>query len=378
MKKSLFFVIIIMFLLSLKLGFSFSISPAIERVDFKPGLELGYSFHVEEDSRQKLEIYSEGDFSNMVKFDKKELIGSGDFNVRIKLPEDVDIPGKHTLLIGVREKKEPNSEGQTIGTSITLRVPIIVSVPYPGKYAEISFSLNNVNQGDPVKFEVTVASMGKEPINANTKIEIYSGKNKITTLDLGNKIIENQNKYVFVKFLDTKEYHPGDYNATAIVDYQEGISRESNIFRIGTLFLNITNYTLSIVKEGIKPFMIDVESLWNNPVENVYGQIFILKDNNTLTSFSTPSVIVFQPWEKRTLTGYVDTGLLNTGGYDIRMVLNYLEKNTTLDGKLKIKNKTNYQLYGLLIIVLLLIIISLIFFVYKFKNKIFKNAKHKK
>ncbi len=376
MKKEILVLIVIsIFLLNLQLVLPLGISPAIQRVDFQPGLELEYSFKVYADPGQIIEVYSDGEFSDLVKFDKKELNGGGGFNIKIKLPQEIEIPGKHTLLIGAREKVDV--ESGAIGTSVVVRAPIIIQVPYPGKYAEISFSTHNANVGEPVKFEVTVASMGKEPIFAITNIDIYSEKKKIETLDLGAKIIENQKSDKFIKILNTSDYKPGDYNATAIVDYQAAIAKTSSVLRIGQLFVNMTNYTNEIIKGGIKPFEINVESLWNDPIENVYGEVSVLKDNLSITNFLTPSVILLG-WEKKTLNGYVDTNVLEIGEYDLDINISYGGKETMNKGKLTIEMKQKYLVYyimgGILISLILLIVLY-----FKFRKSIFnKNGKPKK
>lgn len=350
------------FLLNLQLVLCLGISPAVQYVDFKPGLELEYSFNVYAEPEQTIELYSEGEFSDLVKFNKEELPGGGTFNAKIKLPQEIEIPGKHILLIGAREKID--EEIGAIGTSVIVRVPIVIRVPYPGKYAEISLSVNNANVGEPVRFEVSVASMGKEPIMAATKIDIYSGKKKIETLDLGAKFIENQESYKFIKILNTSNYNPGDYNATAIVDYQYAIAKTSSVFRIGQLFVNMTNYTNKIIKGGIKPFEIDVESFWNDPIENVYGEVYVIKDNIKVIDFLTPSVNLVG-WEKKTLKGYIDTEVLELGEYDLNISINYNGKETMNKGKLTIKMiqkyKTYYMICGFLIGLAILIALYFIF-----------------
>jgi hypothetical protein len=364
------------FLLNPQLILSLGISPAIQHVDFQPGLELEYSFNIYSDPEQVIEVYSEGKFSDLVRFDKTELKGGGGFSVKIKLPQEIETPGKHILLIGAREKIY--SEEGTIGTSVIVRAPIIIQVPYPGKYAEISFLANNANVGEPVKFEVDVASMGKEPISATTKIEIYSETKKIETLDLGTKIIENQKSDKFIKILNTSEYNPGNYNATAIVDYEAAAAKTSRVFRIGQLFVNMTNYTEEIIKGGIKPFEISIESLWNNPIENVYGDIHVLKNGTSITNFLTPSVGLLG-WEKKVLNGYVDTDILEPGKYDLDINIIYEGKETLNKGKLTIKMKQEYQAYyifgGILLILIVLIILIALYL--KFMKKNGKSKKRK-
>jgi len=365
---------LLIFLFNLQFAFSLGIGPGKQVVDFKPGLELEYSFKVYADSIQEIELYSAGEFADLVEFDKKELIGSGEFKVKIKLPNEIEKPGEHIILIGARERT--SKQIATVGTSVAVQAPIVVKVPYPGKYAEISFSAQNANFGEPINFEVRVASMGKEPISATTSIEIYSGEEKIKTLELGTKIIENQKEDVFKIILDTNEYKSGNYNAIAIVDYQAGTAKQEQSFKIGQLFVNVTNYTNEIIKQGIKPFEIHIESLWNDPIENVYGEVNVLENNISVADFLTPSVEL-GAWEKKTLLGYLDTEKLNLKKYDLEIKINYQEETTVVNGELNVKAKSDYKIYLIAGILLLLILIVFMIFKDKFSKNEKKNKKAK-
>lgn len=354
---SLFIVLVLSFVSGL------GIDSGVKYVDFKPGIELNYNFQVFADSNQKIELYSRGEFSDLVKFDKKILDGGGSFNVKIRLPENIEIPGKHTILIGARESSENNDEGN-IGTSVAVQVPIIIQVPYPGKYAEVLFNIGNVNFGDNIKFDVEVASMGKEPISAGTSVEIYSNDKKIDDFDLGSKIIENQKKDVFIKIVNSSKYSPGNYKAIAIIDYQNGIAKADSIFRIGKLFVNISNFTQKVIKKGIRPFEISIESLWNDPIENIYGEVYFLKNNQNITNFITPSISL-AGWEKKNLLGYVDSEKFEIGEYDSIIKIFYKNNQTIINGKLKVIRESDTYLYAIILLVILVIIFAVAYLFYK-------------
>lgn len=379
MKKEGVIGIIIIFLLievfSLNLvSAALGIGPAKQYVDFKPDMQLEYTFNVYADGNTKIEMYAKEEFADLVKFDKKELTGGGSFTVKIKLPGSIEKPGMHTLLIGAREKIDEDKEG--IGVSIAVQAPIFIFVPYPGKYAEAAFSCNNANAGEPVKFILDISNLGKEPITAVAGIDIYSGKNKIETLNLGLVEVINQEKYTFKRVLNTTNYKSGDYNSSAIVDY--GGDKKINTgceFRLGSLFVNIVNYTSEAVKPGIKPFEINIESSWNNNLENVYGMVYVSNNGKNLTEFSTPGVSL-SAWEKKTLKGYIDTNALENGEYDVQVRLNYAGTSSLARGKVKIMEKTNVILYviigviALIILSIIALVIKYIFFRKKDKEKL--------
>jgi len=359
-KRELVFIMSLIFLLLISsVSASLGISPSKYEVNFEPGLELEYSFNIFGDIGQEIELYSAGEFADLVEFNKKELITGGGFKVKIKLPDKIEKPGEHRILIGVREKI--NKETGGVKTSVAVQAPIVVMVPYPGKYAEVSISANNANIGEPINFEVGVSSMGEESIFSEVKIEIYSDKNLVEILDLGSKNIESQTKKIFKYLLDTENYKPGSYEAVAVVDYQESIAKASKIFKIGYLFVKINNYTEEIINKGIQPFLIDIESAWNNKIDDVHGEVFIFKNNKNITSFLTPSISL-DSWDKKTLKGYVDTKELEIGEYDLDIKVFY-EKNFTLsEGRLKIKRRMDIVLYVVGAIVLVAILVLLVYF----------------
>lgn len=343
------------------------IGPAKQYVDFVPNLQLEYTFKVYTGASTQIELYSKGEFADLVEFDKKEMTGGGGFTVKIKLPGSIEKPGMHTILIGAREKV---SEEEGIGTSIAVQAPIFIFVPYPGKYAEATFLCNNANAGEPINFILGISNLGKEPVTAITGIDIYSEKAKMETLNLGVKYINNQEEWTFKKSLNTTNYKPGDYDANAIGDYG-GDKRinETCKFRLGSLVVGIVNYTTEVFKPGIKPFEINIENLWNNDIENVYGSVYVSDNGENLTEFST-SGIYLKPWEKKTLKGYIDTNSIEKGEYDVQVRLNYAGVFSLARGKLMVKEKMGMILYIVLgVIVLIILIMTALIIRYKFFRK---------
>ncbi len=350
------------------------ISPAIKYVNFEPGLELEYSFTVFADPGSKIELFAEGEFKELVNFDKKELEeGGGSFTVKIKLPQQIERPGKHRIMVGARQVFA-NQGG--IGTGIVIFAPIQIFVPYPGKYAEISLNYNNVNVGEPVNFKLSVSSMGKEDIFASASIEIYSNQDKIAVLPLGSKSVKSQTTEVFETSFDTNETKPGEYSAIAIVDYQAATAKAENKFKIGFLYVNITNYTSKIIKESIKPFRIDIESLWNTRIENVFAEIYIVRDNKNITDFLTPSISM-NGFEQKTLSGYIDTEKLEADEYELLIKVRYVGEYTLHNGKLSVQRKIDKTLV-FIVIIACSVFLALIIMIYIFYRKLNKMIKHGK
>ena len=159
----------------------------------------------------------------------------------------------HTIGISATEKVDKEkSKGTTIGTSVAITAIIRIFVPYPGRYLEISLRTNDVNIGELVNLELSINSEGKENITANPQIEILSIDNKtIEILYLGETFIQSQRRLELSKTLNTSNYNPGKYIAIASVDYGKVAISMTN-FRIGYLFINITDYTRQIFIKGLE------------------------------------------------------------------------------------------------------------------------------
>lgn len=352
-KEMIIFPILFILFLPLVLG-SLGISPAKENVDFQPGAVLNYTFKIYADEGQTVEFYSAGEFSNLVSFDKKEITGEGFVGVTITLPESIDKPGSHIILIGARGKVDP---AHGIGATEAVQAPIIVSVPYPGKYADIGLTCHSINFGESLAFGITLSSFGKEPVTGDATLEIQSENQTVNTVDLGSQNIDNQKSETFDGMAGTELLKPGDYSAVLTFDYGERVAKSICNFRVGMLFVNITNYTREITKPGIKPFDVDIESLWNSDIDKIYGTVDLLLNGSKVGSFMTPW-IQLSSWKTDKLVGYLDTDALQKGRYDISVRVNYGENYTLVRGSLDVKEAENQNGFYIIISLVLLGVVA--------------------
>ena len=343
------------------------LTPALIEVDFKPGFKFFSGFSVlGAEANQKLKVYASGDFAEYVKFDKTELTGSESFTAYVELPEKAEKPGKNRLYIKVLEVKE---EGSGIGTRLEIGALILIKVPYPGKYAEIkSFSVNNANSKEPVSFSIEVESLGTEDIVTDASVEVYSDNKLIDEINFPVKIIKKQTSETFTK-INEKGYESGVYNATAIVNYENVIKAEK-IFKIGTLFVDVINWSSQFLKGKINPFNIEIESKWNNDIENVYAEVNVTRDGKLADYFKTPSVKLNR-WEKAILKGFFNAEELETGKYKADIKIFYegeiTEKNVNIE---IINEKTQFiKIIAIIIGIVLAIVIIIYFALRRRKNE---------
>lgn len=333
------------------------ISPAVTKLKFQPGFNFSINFQVFQAlPNQSLSVSAGGDFAEYVHFDKTNLTGPEGFTAYVNLPETADKPGKNSLYINVGEVLDPKSG---LASRLGIGSLISIRVPYPGKYAEIrSFSVDDVNEGEPVKFYVSVESLGKEAVSVEGNLEIYYNNNT-DKFNLGSKYIEPDGTGVFEKILDKNYYKAGTYNATAFVSYEGKVINESRTFKVGNLFVDIINWSSEFNQSRINPFFILIESKWNGDIKNVYAEVNISKDGKEVDFFKTPS-IELKKWEKAELKGFFNAENINVGDYKAKIVLIYDDKTSEKTVDIKVvpaAPETNKILIIILIVSVIIIVI---------------------
>jgi len=369
-KKS--FILGVIFVFSILLFFmqfvsaSIGVRPASYELDFKPNFEQVYDFQFFQDGDGELEVYSEGDLAEYVTLSTNKLIGEGIVYANLKLPDKLDVPGTHRLYIGAKQVVGENKGFSLVGNIQGL---IKVNVPYPGQYLEIIFGVTNANAGQNISFNLRLNNLGKEIVIANSRIEIYDiyGKELIKIIPMDSKILESTEMVDLQASLETTNYNPGDYKAIAFIDYGDGKSVKSEgIFRLGEMRAEVVNYT-SIFKKGlINRMEIDIESFWNDPLENLYATVSV---QNTSIYFQTPS-ITLKGFEKSRLTGFLDTSEIEKEPFSANITLHYNGKTTErIVTGLRFEKENNNSLFLIILVASALVIVAVILFLIWRKRK---------
>ena len=350
------------------------VSPGKIEINFESNLEASYTFQaIGDDPSVELEIFTRGELGKYVTFDKKPLAGGGVFTAALKLPEKIDKPGVHEIMIVVREKVD---EATGIGTAVAIQAPIYIHVPYPGKYAEIALSSHNVNAGEPVNLYLTVISRGKEDINVNPEIEIFSENESVEKFSLEQAAVKSQESVTLKKILNTSNYRPGSYTALALVYYDAGSAKTASEFKIGSLFVRIINYTDRINIGGIGKLQVWIESNWNSRIDSTYANILITKKENStvLAGFKTPYASLEQ-WGTGMLEGFFDTGNFTAGNYDANITLFYAANSSSSIASVEFISGESRLM--IIVIIAAAVVIVLVIIAFLSRRFILKNAKKK-
>ncbi len=307
------------------------VSPAKITIDYKPGLEGEYQFMVKNNAGYPLDatISFSGDFAEYATAEPETVSlresKIGYFKVKIKLPEEWDKPGKNILRVNVIESVE-NSGGINTRTAV---VPwIVINVPYPGRYAQItSFKVadgkKGVNEGEDTPVEFSIKNMGKEDLDkVNAKIELIDNQEKVLeTQEFNNLEIKQGETYSKSLMLSTKNKEPSDYQAKLTVTYDDKVLERKTNFIVGKFDMKIINYTREIEKEGIKEFFVEIQNRWKG---KVFAEAQITLPNGTTAR--TPRE-QFNDFQQKKLTGYIDTSKLSEGPNQGTITLYFSENN---------------------------------------------------
>lgn len=361
---------------------SLGVTPAKSEINFEPNLEKEFTFHIiESDSNQEFEIYVIEDLVEYVTLDKTTIVGDGYVTATLKLPFELNKPGKYRILIGVRQKVDPELIQGNIGTAVAIQVPIYVNVPFPGRYIDITLKAQDVNVGEPVNFEINLKSEGDQEVTVLPRIDIFNQREEfVESLLFQPRVIQSQESLDLKKTLDTTKYNPGNYKARAIADYGD-ISTDEKYFRIGELFIDILGYTDEIpILNRLEQFDIGIKSGWNDNIDGVFAEVVFSNFSGKITDFKTTTASLV-PWEEKNISGFFDTSSFSEGVYDANITLKYFgkERGETTNKIVKvsfvhadIRNLLIWYLIGGLGILIMVVIFSIEFFNY------FKNGRNKK
>lgn len=359
--RGVLFIFIGIFLCNFASGFA-GVRPAIYEVDFKPNLNEKFSFIFYFDEGSEEEIYVSGDLMEYVSVDKQKMKGTGSVTAFLKLPSELSEPGVHVIRVGARQIP-PEFSG--MGLVADIRGLIRIRVPYPGKYAALELTTKNANVGNPVETKLKIYSRGKEDISVSAFYIISNEEGEVDRVSMGSHLIPSTQNVELFKSINTTNYLPGNYNITAVVAYGgEKPAETEGFFRLGELRVEISNYTKIFEKDKIARMEIEVESFWNEEIENVYANVSILDSD---LSFLTPS-ITLKPWRKQELIGFFDTSEINSSRFEANISIHYGDKITSqiVDLKFKFEINTMMIIIGGLMAVILILLIVIVFVLRKY------------
>lgn len=334
------------------------ISPGRYDFDFHPGYKASFPFtFVSSDPEAHFTIAVKGDLREFVKLSDSTIGSSGTVIAYVTLPQTMDKPGTHRIAIAGTEV------GSQEGFGITgeARGLIFIHVPYPGEYLELSVESRNINEGEDVPLTIILTNRGTSSVTPSLSADVYTPHNQlIERVPLTAPSLVSGESQTLTPTIDTSSYASGRYTIRVSALYGDHEVGAETSFRVGTLHVDIVNYTSSFTRDTINSFSLTVESQWNDRLEGVFANVTIL---GTDVFFLTPTVEL-EPFGFATLTGYFDTTLLPPEPFQARVLIHYAGTMSESIVNLDFESETNL-LYIVAGSALALIIIGLIFFLRK-------------
>jgi hypothetical protein len=324
------------------------ITPVHYEEFFEPGLEKSFEFQsFNTDPTKGVRVYIKGDLVEYTNISKAYFIGSGKFTVTIKLPQKIDKPGTHQIIVGAIESEEKLET--TLGGIAAIQGRIDILVPYPGKYAEATFKINNINEGEEASYELEVRNLGTEEIYIRPTIEIYkkNESDSLLTKIINGTTLYPKNTLTAIETLNTQNLPPGEYQAKAIIDYGPIIGINKT-FRIGEFLVEVTDYDYLFEKGKINKFNIEIKNKWNTKINEIFAEVSITNEGKFITNFKTVSTSS-APWEIKNITGYLDATNLEAKRYTANIILSYDNETSSKLVAIYINEpigKINYLLYA--------------------------------
>jgi len=350
--RCLSFFIIGLAFLSLTSALS-GVSPGSYEVDFVNSIDQEFAFDFIFDEGVTNEIYVSGLLAEYISLDKTRILGSERVVARFKAgSEALESPGLNKILIGARQIVGENVVG--VGIASNVWGIIKVEVPYPGKYVDLEVVAPNANAGEEVKLTLRAINRGNESIVLKLQIQIFKEDKKIDGLVFRTGKISPYETKEYTGLLNTSGYEPGEYIATGLGEYDgDAVARADDSFKLGEYYISVNNYSRIFEAGKISEFFIEVESFWNDVIEDVYVEVNI--EGYTESSFIT-STSNIRPWRTEEILGFLDTNGIKKDKIFGELILHYGGQVTKKEITLEIIQGRDYFFYLILFFIAVVVL----------------------
>jgi len=361
--KYLLFIILLIILPS---ALSIGVTPSNYKFDFEPGFEKTIEFKIYNNRGEPIvavtSISAEAEQYMTVKRAKIPLEPNQRDTVfiNIKLPSQMP-PGENKFDVTI---SETNNDGG-VNALIVLHPYVSFKVPYPGEYLKSEISAPDVKIGEDVPITVTITNDGTDGIYESKGIITILGNGVTDSIPITFENVlpkETTNKTVF---WETSESKVGEYGARVVIDYENGSTSAETNFKVGDILVNILDIIAEKATIGSRAKVdVFIESKWNEPIKNVYGEVKLGEQTVKTTSDTIES------WGTTTLRAYLETENLDVGEYSGEVTVFYEDKTTSREFVLIIKEPTNvYSLIISAVVITIIIFVAIIFLIIKKQNK---------
>src|SRR3989338_3267579 len=338
MKFFYFFLCFLIFSSGVYAASSMGVTPPDNTYIYTGQDTLTGSFTVHPKDDKNVKVYAYGDLKDYLFFEgnkselRLHLTESQVISFTIRIPDNFK-PGDHIGTIIVEQYLSPEEILKYGASAIAFAAighVVKVRVPSEGKFLEPTFSIspNPSAVGDVVYFTIDLLNLGTDDIiDIGTVLIIKDAAgtpvSERETTKIG--ILHSAESGALKAFLETEGMSAGRYPVNAEILYG-GYSPVilGDELRIGGILIIITNIETSL-DSGLVKFFIDVESNWNDQIENVYAELIVSNSSQEVIRTKT-SAIDLGPWGKGRLEAYLEREKLHQGTYSVDTLVYYYDK----------------------------------------------------
>ncbi|MEK6963061.1 MAG: hypothetical protein AABX70_01445 [Nanoarchaeota archaeon] len=339
-------------------------------VTFNPGGEASFTFTVGDSGGIEAYIQTDEELTPYVKLiDPSPLGGTREVTVQIKFGDSLS-PGEHRIIFGARETSSGGGVAALTGVETAIRVISLSSE----KTIRGNMNVQDVNEGENASLSVSVKSWTYQDIQSlYSDIDVFNSQgDKVAHFRTEKFPLKSGESSGVTTLMETQGMKPGWYQAVANIFYDGSNISTGDDFKIGTLKVDITSYTKELRVDSLNKFEIGVQSNWNLPLKDVYGEVEWEGKNEKTPTINIPR------FEGGILTTYLDAQGVPLGERPIKITVFYNGDKTERLGTVKViksseviekpgevKGEFNYMYMVLLI----LILVNLLFIILWRKKK---------
>lgn len=359
--------------LAVPLASSLRMSPGSAHVTFEPFYENEFDVVLTNNRNHAIDVAIDIDGSLAQYFSATEVSlrprGTALSTVSFTLPEDIP-PGANKVYITFTEDFYDPEEGM-IATRTATRLRVEVWKPYPGRYAEIELTPNHVAVGENTDVEVRIQSRGDQLVRGDLQLRVLDFERRLIDSEIVSNVeVESDATWRRFVMLNAEEYEPGRYRVQARYDYGSAVAEDEQTLIIGVREVELLNATQDVYLDtGINPFTVDVENLWNEPIENVEATFQLGR-----STARTPSVNLAR-FTQKTLRGHWEVDdALEPGTHNALVTVSYrdgepvtrsfpVRVHETSPRQPQPEEPTQFITLGIIDVVFLLLVLGIIGFV---------------
>lgn len=308
MFKKTFFLFFLFVIFSSSIVTAIGISPPSIITNFESFKTETFSFTISNTKESDASIMIHGYLSEYATASVQEVHLDNNENkivsVTITYPsyEKLTTYGKQKLYVKATEISKSTGG---IGAVAAVAGTIVINVPIPGEYAEITkFNIQSVEKTQNTNIQLTLENKGTEPLtNKQAEVILYSPTGQQQEKYTFNNInIPVGQSIDLTQEIKSNKYIEGKYTANATFTFSQELepAKKSTIFFIGSTDIVLDSYTQVLTRGKINKIFLSFQSIWGSPLTNVRSEFNFNGNTENLP------VLDFAPFGTTTINAHPD------------------------------------------------------------------------